>query len=193
MSSEVSTARINYLVQQIQELACEITNVFTTRAAMSPRLQHDAAYLRGEYDAWNKVYLNVEVKQDLLLGVEADLNRQMDCLSRQLLDELVETLVGAAVAEGDHRSPVVESAFETLPCSCHKLGRRGLIAALQLCEWAEGRLPAGEPEAGPDCFVWHACRDLRTRMDETADQAALVLAQLALAPAKPEPPAAGPA
>jgi hypothetical protein len=30
-------------------------------------------------------------------------------------------------------------------------------------------------------------------MDETADQAALVLAQLALAPAKPEPPAAGPA
>jgi hypothetical protein len=198
MSSENEfTAGFNDLAELIRALVSGGDILTMDPEMMSRRLQLEAEFQRREYDAWNEAYLAALVGGSLdvsLVDMETRLNGAIDCLTQQLLDELVEALVRAAMAEDDHRSPVVESAFEALLLSrsCSKLGRRGLIAALRLCEWAEGRLPAGEPETGPDCFVWHACRDLRAHMDVTADRAALVLARWALAPAKPESAAAGP-
>ena len=173
------------------------SNIFTTAALMSSRLRDAIMSLQAEYKAWVEAYHAGLEKRDLdpsLIETEDRLNRAIDDLTQQLLNELAVTLARAAEAKGDHRAPVVEGALEALIGCCSKLGDGGLSAALRLCAWAEGRLPAGEPDGGPDRPVWLACRDLREHMDATADSDALRLAKRGRAAPGPAPaPAPAPA
>jgi hypothetical protein len=154
MSSENEiTAGFNDLAELIRALASGGNILTMDPAMMSLRLRLAAKFLRGEYDAWNEAYLAALVGGSLdasLVEMETHLNRKIDDLTQQLLDELVEALVRAVEAEDDHRSPVVESAFEALLLrrSCSMLGRRGLIAALRLCERRAGSRPAS-PRPAP--------------------------------------------